>query len=47
MSNIAIKVENLSKCYQIYDRPQDRLLQLLLRGRNNNLKGFVSEGCVI
>ncbi|MFA5983886.1 MAG: ABC transporter ATP-binding protein [Methylococcaceae bacterium] len=24
---IAIKVENLSKCYQIYDKPQDRLKQ--------------------
>lgn len=26
-SEFAIKVENLSKCYQIYDRPQDRLKQ--------------------
>jgi len=26
-SDFAIKVENLSKCYQIYDRPQDRLKQ--------------------
>lgn len=26
-SEIAIKVENLSKCYQIYDRPHDRLKQ--------------------
>jgi lipopolysaccharide transport system ATP-binding protein len=26
-SDIAIKVENLSKCYQIYDKPRDRLLQ--------------------
>lgn len=26
-SEIAIKVENLSKCYQIYDQPQDRLRQ--------------------
>ena len=25
--DIAIRVENLSKCYQIYDRPQDRLKQ--------------------
>jgi ABC-type polysaccharide/polyol phosphate transport system ATPase subunit len=31
-SDIAIKVENLSKCYQIYDRPQDRLKQLLNGG---------------
>jgi len=26
-SNIAIKVENLSKCYQIYNQPHDRLKQ--------------------
>jgi lipopolysaccharide transport system ATP-binding protein len=26
-SKLAIKVENLSKCYQIYDQPQDRLKQ--------------------
>lgn len=29
-SNIAIKVENLSKCYQIYDTPRDRLKQFVL-----------------
>ena len=29
-SEIAIKVENLSKCYQIYDQPRDRLKQFLL-----------------
>lgn len=28
-SDIAIKVENLSKCYQIYDKPADRLKQSL------------------
>src|SRR5690606_41956356 len=28
--NLAIKVENLSKCYQIYDQPRDRLKQMLL-----------------
>jgi len=27
MSDIAIKVENLSKCYQIYKQPSDRLKQ--------------------
>jgi len=27
---IAIKVDNLSKCYQIYDRPNDRLRQFVL-----------------
>jgi lipopolysaccharide transport system ATP-binding protein len=28
-SEIAIKVENLSKCYQIYDQPRDRLKQFV------------------
>ena len=42
MNNIAIRVNNLSKCYHIYDRPQDRLKQLVvpklrsLVGRNPN-----------
>jgi lipopolysaccharide transport system ATP-binding protein len=40
MTDIAIKVENLSKCYQIYDRPQDRLLQMLVRGRKQYFKEF-------
>lgn len=31
-SEIAIKVENLSKCYRIYDKPRDRLIQMLSRG---------------
>jgi lipopolysaccharide transport system ATP-binding protein len=30
MTEIAIKVENLSKCYQIYDKPNDRLKQFIL-----------------
>ncbi|MBU3585181.1 ABC transporter ATP-binding protein [Polynucleobacter sp. AM-26B4] len=29
-SEIVIKVENLSKCYQIYDQPHDRLKQFIL-----------------
>ena len=29
-SDIAIKIENLSKCYQIYDSPRDRLKQFVL-----------------
>jgi homopolymeric O-antigen transport system ATP-binding protein len=39
-ADIAIKVENLSKCYQIYDRPQDRLLQMLVRGRKQYYREF-------
>jgi lipopolysaccharide transport system ATP-binding protein len=40
MTNIAIRVDNLSKCYHIYDHPQDRLKQSIvpklrsLAGRN-------------
>ncbi len=30
MTEIAIKVENLSKCYQIYNKPNDRLKQLIV-----------------
>lgn len=29
-SEVVISVENLSKCYQIYDRPRDRLKQFIL-----------------
>lgn len=28
-SDVAIKIENLSKCYHIYDKPRDRLFQML------------------
>jgi lipopolysaccharide transport system ATP-binding protein len=38
-SEIAIKVENLSKCYQIYDQPHDRLKQFILP----RLQGMVSQ----
>ncbi len=29
-SEIAIKVENLGKCYQIYEQPHDRLKQFIV-----------------
>ena len=39
-SEIAIRVQNLSKCYQIYDKPQDRLKQGLWRGRKQFFREF-------
>ncbi len=40
MTDIAIKVKNLSKCYQIYDKPHDRLLQMFSRGRKKYFREF-------
>lgn len=39
-SDTVIKVENLSKCYQIYDKPRDRLLQMLSQGRKKYYREF-------
>lgn len=39
-SEVAIRVQNLSKCYQIYERPQDRLKQALWRGRRTYYREF-------
>jgi lipopolysaccharide transport system ATP-binding protein len=39
-SDVVIRVENLSKCYQIYDKPQHRLFQGLLRGRKQFFREF-------
>lgn len=39
-SKAAIQVSNLSKCYHIYDRPQDRLIQMLTLGRNRRYREF-------
>lgn len=39
-SDIAIKVENLSKCYHIYDKPRDRLMQMLMRGKRQYYREF-------
>jgi len=44
--DVAIKVENLSKCYQIskcyhiYDQPRHRLFQMLFRGRRQYYREF-------
>ena len=39
-SDVAIKVDNLSKCYQIYEKPRDRLLQMLMRGHRQYYREF-------
>ncbi len=39
-SDFAIRVQGLSKCYHIYDRPQDRLKQGLWRGRKQFYREF-------
>lgn len=39
-SEVTIRVENLSKCYHIYNKPQDRLLQMLFRGRRQYFREF-------
>ena len=39
-SDIAIRVNNLGKCYQIYDKPKDRLKQSLWRGRKQFYREF-------
>lgn len=39
-SECTIEVNGLSKCYQIYDKPSDRLKQMLVRGRKQYYKEF-------
>ena len=39
-AGIAIQVEHLSKCYEIYDRPHHRLLQMLYHGRRRYYREF-------
>lgn len=55
-SEIAIKVTNLSKCYQIYDNPKYRLLQMITRSHKiwyhefwalNNLSFEVKKGDMV
>ncbi len=38
--DIAIQVDNLSKCYQIYDKPHRRLLQMIYRGHRQYYREF-------
>ena len=39
-SDVAIQVENLAKCYHIYDQPRDRLLQMFSWGRRQYYREF-------
>jgi lipopolysaccharide transport system ATP-binding protein len=39
-SDIAISAEKLGKCYQIYEKPSDRLKQTLFRGRRQFYREF-------
>lgn len=39
-SESAISIHNLSKCYQIYENPRDRLLQMIFRGRRQYYREF-------
>jgi lipopolysaccharide transport system ATP-binding protein len=39
-SEPVIRVDGLGKCYQIYERPADRLLQMLSRGRRRYFREF-------
>ena len=39
-SEIAIKLENVGKCFQIYDKPHHRLIQGLFNGRRQYFKEF-------
>jgi lipopolysaccharide transport system ATP-binding protein len=39
-SETAVKIENISKCYHIYDKPRDRLMQMLMRGRKQYYREF-------
>lgn len=39
-SEHAVEVHTISKCYQIYDKPRDRLLQMLLRGKKQFYREF-------
>ncbi|GAA3525363.1 ABC transporter ATP-binding protein [Zobellella aerophila] len=39
-SDIAIKVESIGKCYHIYDRPRDRLMQMILGRKRQYFREF-------
>lgn len=39
-SDAVIKIDNLSKCYEVYDKPHKRLLQMLFRGKRKYFHEF-------
>ena len=39
-SDVVIRVAGLGKCYTIYERPQHRLLQMLVRNRKQYYREF-------
>ena len=39
-SELAIRIRGLGKCYPIFDKPQDRLKQMLARGRRKYFREF-------
>lgn len=39
-SEIAIRIKDLGKCYQIYQNPRDRLLQMIFHGRRQYYREF-------
>ncbi len=39
-SDFALKLENVSKCFQVYDKPHHRLLQGVFRGRKQYFKEY-------
>ncbi|MEE4691805.1 ABC transporter ATP-binding protein [Pseudomonas alliivorans] len=39
-SEIAINVSAISKCFHIYDKPRDRLMQMLMRGKRRYYREF-------
>lgn len=41
-SDIAISVNNISKVYQLYDQPADRLKQMLFRGKRQYFREFTA-----
>ena len=39
-SEVAVAVEHISKAYHVFDKPQDRFLQMLVRGRKQYFSEF-------